>query len=131
MKFIDASDNTFLTIASDAVTVDTDLILYGSAIQKTSRQAFSGTGITFPTGDYRLSASTLISATTVTISSADIAITDKNFEIKDEAGAAATNNITITCEGIQTIDGQSSVTITANYGRVRLYSNGTNLFTAG
>ena len=49
--------------------------------------------------------------------------------IKDESGVAATNNITIDGQGGQTIDGQASVTISANYGVLRVYSDGSNWFT--
>ena len=126
---------TFFDVTTTGVDVTelraTSVVLNGTEIQTTTRQAFDGTGIVFPSASYRLSASTLTAATAVTIASADILIADKNFEIKDESGAAATSNITIVCEGGQTIDGQGTVVITANYGRVRLYSDGTNLFTAG
>jgi hypothetical protein len=43
--------------------------------------------------------------------------------IKDESGAAATNHITITANGTDKIDGQSSVTISTNYGVVHLIWN--------
>ncbi len=49
--------------------------------------------------------------------------------VKDESGGAGTNNITVDGEGGETIDGASSVTISANYGVLRVYSNGTNWFT--
>ena len=44
--------------------------------------------------------------------------------VKDESGAAATNNITITRAGADTIDGAATKVINANYGSVRLYSDG-------
>jgi len=65
---------------------------------------------------------------TVTISTADVD-DGKVFLIKDESGAAAANNITIATQGAETIDGAATITITANYGVARLYSDGTNLFT--
>ena len=46
--------------------------------------------------------------------------------VKDETGHAATHNITINGTSGQTIDGAASVVISANYGVVRLYSNGSN-----
>lgn len=49
--------------------------------------------------------------------------------VKDESGGAAANNITIDTEGAETIDGAASITITANYGVARIYSDGTNWFT--
>jgi len=66
---------------------------------------------------------------TVTMQTADITAGTRIFIIKDESGAAGTNNITIATQGSETIDGAATIVITANYGVARLYSNGTNLFT--
>ena len=49
--------------------------------------------------------------------------------VKDESGAAGTNNITVATEGSETIDGSATVVISANYGVARLYSDGANWFT--
>lgn len=67
-------------------------------------------------------------ARTITILSADI-VANRLFIIKDESGAAGTNNITVATEGAETIDGAASYTISTNYGVVRMYSDGTNLYT--
>ena len=48
--------------------------------------------------------------------------------IKDVGGLAATNNITITPSGADTIDGQASFTLFGNYNGVQLMSNGTAWF---
>lgn len=48
--------------------------------------------------------------------------------IKDESGAAGSNNITITGEAGETIDGAVSQTISSNYGAIKVYSDGTNWF---
>jgi len=48
--------------------------------------------------------------------------------IKDESGAAATNNITIATEGSETIDGSATDTIRFNYGAKTYYSDGANWF---
>lgn len=48
--------------------------------------------------------------------------------VKDAGGNAAANNITITTEGAQTIDGAATLVINTNYGVARLYCDGTNLF---
>ncbi|GEM_PF-3255479 len=48
--------------------------------------------------------------------------------IKDASGNANTNNITVDTEGSETIDGANTYTINANYGVLRLYSDGENWF---
>ena len=48
--------------------------------------------------------------------------------IKDAGGLAATNNITITTEGSQLIDGAATKVINTNYGSVTLYCNGSNWY---
>lgn len=69
------------------------------------------------------------SARTVTIPSEDIGREGTIFVVKDESGGANSNNITIATEGSQTIDGSGTNTISSAYGTVRLYSNGSHLFT--
>lgn len=49
--------------------------------------------------------------------------------IKDAGGNAGTNNITITTEGAETIDGAATLVIASNYGVARLYCDGNNWFT--
>ena len=44
--------------------------------------------------------------------------------VKDESGAAGTNNITIARTGTDTIDGATSLVISSNYGVARLICNG-------
>lgn len=48
--------------------------------------------------------------------------------VKDESGLASTNNITISTEGSETIDGASTYTINNNYGSITFYSSGSNWF---
>ena len=64
-------------------------------------------------------------ARTVTIQTADI-VAGRIFIIKDESGAAGTNNITIETQSTETIDGSTDdVAITADHGVVRLYAAST------
>ena len=49
--------------------------------------------------------------------------------VSDTDGNAGTNNITITTESTEKINGQDSYTINSNYGSIRLYSDGANWFT--
>lgn len=67
----------------------------------------------------------------VIIQSTDIAVEGRIFIIKDESGGAGTNNITVFTQSAQTIDGvlgSLGVVITVDYGVVRLYSDGSKLF---
>ena len=65
---------------------------------------------------------------TVTISSADI-LAELRFIVKDQSGGAGTNNITVETEGSEEIDNSTDdVFITVNNGVIRLYSDGSNLF---
>ena len=53
----------------------------------------------------------------------------RSYTIKDESGAAATNNITVATEGSENIDGAATDTISENYGAKTYYSDGSNWFT--
>jgi len=54
--------------------------------------------------------------------------TGRVVKIKDGSGNANTNNITVTTEGAETIDGENSIVVSNNYGFQELYSDGTNWF---
>lgn len=55
---------------------------------------------------------------------------DQTFIIKDESGAAGTNNITVsTIAGTVTIDGATTKVINTNYGVLKVIFDGTNYFT--
>ncbi len=50
------------------------------------------------------------------------------YTVKDESGAAATNNITVATEGAETIDGSATDVIDVNYESKSYYSDGTDWF---
>jgi len=50
----------------------------------------------------------------------------KIYNIKDEAGNADDNNITVTPDGSYTIDGETSQIIASSYTCMTIYSNGSN-----
>ena len=68
------------------------------------------------------------SARTIDLTSSDCVV-GRIIIVKDESGAANVNNITVTTQGAETIDGAATYVINTAYGTVRLYSNGTNWFT--
>lgn len=65
---------------------------------------------------------------TITLPTAEVR-KGRTYTIKDESGAAATNNITVDTEGSETIDGAATDVISDNYGCVTYYSDGSNWFT--
>ncbi|HSX08187.1 MAG TPA: right-handed parallel beta-helix repeat-containing protein [Candidatus Saccharimonadales bacterium] len=69
----------------------------------------------------------LTAARTVTLPSA-VGAAGRIYIIKDESGAAGSNNITVSTTGGQTIDNTASKLLNTNYGFLRLYSNGVNWF---
>jgi hypothetical protein len=65
---------------------------------------------------------------TITLATADC-VAGRIMIIKDESGAAGTNNITVNTQGGENIDGAASIAISANHGVLRVYSNGSTWFT--
>ena len=81
------------------------------------------------TGDIFVFVTDNTSQRTITIDTDDV-VDGRVFIIKDKAGTASSsgNPIIIATEGSETIDGAATVTISADYGVIRLVSDGTNLF---
>ncbi len=66
------------------------------------------------------------SARTITLKT--ITDTGSMIVVKDESGGAATNNITVTVDGIITIDGATTFVMNTNFGSATFYFNGSNYF---
>lgn len=67
-------------------------------------------------------------ARTITLVAAATAGDGAVLVVKDESGAAATNNITVDANAAELIDGAATKAINANYGSLTLVCNGTNWF---
>lgn len=89
----------------------------------------SVTGATYAAkaGD-RLIGVNRVGTVTVTLPTAQLRA-GRIYTIKDESGAAATNNITVATEGSETIDGSATDTVGEDYGAKAYYSDGSNWFT--
>jgi hypothetical protein len=116
--------------ASKLVGTDANknLVSVNSTNYLNSRTTVSDVAYTALSTDYLISYTSLTAARTVTL----IALTDQQQQIiKDEAGTAGTNNITINAPSGKTIDGASSKTINTNYGNIRVYyvASSGNFFT--
>ena len=118
--FGDASDVT-LTIDNSS-----PIFRFAGAGMEFERQA---TAVSANAGDdYFVGVTDTSVARTITLTTASVA-DGRTYIIKDESGAAGTNNITIATQAAQTIDGASTVVITVDHGVLRVYSDGTNWFT--
>lgn len=78
------------------------------------------------TNDFFIGVTSTAAARTITLPTATAAGAGKVYIIKDESGAAATNNITVARSSTDTIDGAISAVISTNYGVVRLYTDGSS-----
>jgi hypothetical protein len=70
---------------------------------------------------------TTTGAVTITLPTAQ-AVANRRIVIKDAAGNAVTNNITVQTGGSELIDGAATAVISTNYAAISLYSDGTNWF---
>ena len=75
--------------------------------------------------DHFIGVDTTAKEITITLPSTATVAEGKIFLIKDEGGNAGTNNIIIATTGATTIDGNSLVRITSDYGALSIYYNGT------
>ncbi len=79
--------------------------------------------------DYIVGVTSTASARTISLPNTGV-LTGQAFVVKDESGAAGTNNITIDVTGgVKTIDGGANVVINGNYDAYNVYYDGTNYFT--
>jgi hypothetical protein len=99
------------------------------SIQRT-RGSIANADYTAKAHDSLIVYGSLSTAHQVTLPAASTVAVGQEMVIKDEAGTAGTNTITVAVASSGTIDGAASKTITTNYGSLKVYSNGTQWFTA-
>jgi len=103
---------------------------------KTARLGFAVTTNTEALGNAEIYACTDTAAPrTLTLSTFTIELGSPTnpykITVKDESGAAGTNNITIDTEDSELIDGAASIALAADFAGINLYSDGSNLFSIG
>ena len=96
-----------------------DAVQYGRTVVTTD--------LTSSTDD-RILAVNATASLQITLPSANGFSNGQYFTIKDEAGNADVNNITVVAGGSDTIDGTAQVVLESPYAAINLYSNGTNKF---
>lgn len=108
------------TVTCNASTEITALLtMAGIKIKRTAKAI----DYTILNTDYLIGADVSSQAITLTLPTAST-VPDQIFEIVDEKGNSATNNITIAVQGGDTIIGESSLIINGNYNTVTVYSDG-------
>lgn len=100
---------------------------YSGTVDEHKRTTVADLAYTVLTTDRLIAYTSLTAARTVTLPAAST-MSSRLITIKDEAGTAGTNNITVDANGAETIDGQLTKLIHTNYGTLTLYCNGTSWF---
>ena len=92
------------------------------------KRTATATDYTVQTEDYIIGVTSTAAARTITLPNSGISA-GHTYVIKDESGAAGTNNINVVVSGgTKTVDGVTSYPINVNYGSITVYYNGTNYF---
>ena len=86
------------------------------------------TTITASTTDYYIGTNTTNGVLSIRLPDAANLLDGQTYVVKDEAGTANSNNVTILASGSQTIDGQNSVILESPFASIQLYCNGTNKY---
>ena len=113
------SGSSAFSFQSNVLTIAGGLIL--------SRR-FTNTSITASTTDYYIGTSTQNGPLSIRLPGASLLGNGQTYVVKDEYGAANTNNVTILASGSQTIDGQNSIVLESPYSSIQLYCNGSNKY---
>jgi len=94
---------------------------------KLNRRNITST-ITASVTDYYIGTDTSSNILSIRLPDAANLLNGQTYVVKDEAGTADTNNVTILASGSQTIDGQNSVILESPFASIQLYCDGTNKY---
>ena len=120
IQFHDSSDGDLT--GSSKFTFQNDILRLGGGFKLNRRTISSAT--TASSTDYFIGVNTLSAPVDLRLPDATTLLSGQTIIIKDEAGSANTNNITILASGSQTIDSQNSVVLESPYSSLSLYCNG-------
>jgi hypothetical protein len=124
IQFHDSVDGD-LTGSSNLI-FENDILSINGGLTLSRRETNSS--ITLSTTDYYIGVDTVNNPVSLTLPGAQSLNNGQTYVVKDEGGAANTNNITIQASGSETIDGQNSIILESPYASIQLYCNGTNKF---
>ena len=124
LQFHDGSDGDLT--GSSALTFQNNVLNVAGGIKMT-RRIITSTA-TASTTDYFIGVDTTGNPVDLRLPPATSFSNGQTLIVKDEGGAAHTNNITILASGSQTIDGQNSVVLKSPFASLQLYCDGTNKY---
>lgn len=114
-----------ITGSSDLVFIN-DILRINGGIKHVRK--FVNENYTVTTLDFFIGADSSNGVLQITLPAASSTLSGQTFVIKDEGGAAASNNITVVAPGSDTIDGINSVVLKSPFASIQLYCNGTNKY---
>jgi len=122
---VQVNDGTNLTGSATLTYANRILVVSGGL---TLNRRSVSTTITASSIDYYIGVDSSDGALEVRLLDASSLASGQTYVLKDEGGAANTNNITILPSGAQTIDGQTSAVLESPYAAIQIYCNGTNKY---
>tara|TARA_B100001094_G_scaffold332483_1_gene404760 strand:+ start:1506 stop:2252 length:747 start_codon:yes stop_codon:yes gene_type:complete len=115
------------TISGSVNIIFNNNILQLAGGLKLNRRNVSST-VTASLTDYYIGTNTTNGILSIRLPDAANLLNGQTYVVKDEAGTANSNNVTILASGSQTIDGQNSVILESPFASIQLYCNGTNKY---
>ncbi len=122
---VQVNDGVDLT-GSSALTFVDSILSIGGGLTLNRRTVTSDT--TASATDYYLGLDSTGGSIEVRLLDASVLSSGHTYVLKDEAGVAHTNNITILPSGAQTIDGQTSAVLESPYAAIQIYCDGANKY---
>ena len=118
--------------AGGSITGSSDLVFLNDILRINGgikhERKFVNENYTVTTLDFFIGADSSNGILQITLPAASATLSRQTFVIKDEGGAAASNNITVVAPGSDTIDGINSVVLKSPYASIQLYCNGSNKY---
>lgn len=127
IQFHDPADSDLT--GSSNLTFQNDVLSVGGGL--TLNRRYTDSSITVSVTDYYVGVGTVSNPVVLTLPDAALMGNGQTYVVKDEGGAAHSNNITITAHGSQTIDNQNSIVLESPYASIQLYCNGSDKYFIG
>jgi hypothetical protein len=125
------ANTTSSILVGDDATPQTTFQVVGSSYMSGGiihKRKFVNGNYSVSTTDYYVGVDSTNSIVKITLPVGTSLLDGQTLIVKDEGGAASTNNITISGSASDTIDGQNQVVLESPFASIQLYCNGANKF---